>query len=83
VTIPRPRARTAINSNYDFKQTRFEVIDYLLKATDKRKIAMSKKIALPDLLPEDLNEPRRLLGAQRRPRRRSQENRETVEVIPV
>jgi nitrate/nitrite transport system ATP-binding protein len=83
VTIPRPRARTAINHNYDFKQTRFEVIDYLLKATDKRKVALTKKISLPDLLPEDLNEPRKLLGAKRRPRRRSEEKRETVEVIEV
>jgi len=83
VTLPRPRARTAINHNYDFKQTRFEVIDYLLKATDKRKVAMSRKITLPDLLPEDLNEPRRLLGAKRRPRRRSEEKRETVEVVGV
>jgi nitrate/nitrite transport system ATP-binding protein len=83
VTIPRPRARTAINHNYDFKQARLEVIDYLLKATDKRKVAMTKKISLPDLLPEDLNQPRTLFGTRRRPRRRSEEKRETVEVIGV
>jgi nitrate/nitrite transport system ATP-binding protein len=83
VTIPRPRARTAINHNYDFKQSRLEVIDYLLKATDKRKVAMTKKISLPDLLPEDLNQPRTLFGAKRRPRRRSEEKRETVEVVGV
>lgn len=83
VTIPRPRARAAINHNYDFKQTRFEVIDYLLKATDRRKVAMTKKISLPDLLPEDLNQPRTLFGAKRRPRRRSEEKRETVEVVGV
>jgi len=83
VTVPRPRARTAINHSYDFKQTRFEVIDYLLKATDKRKVALTRKIALPDLLPEDLNEPRELFGAKRRPRRRSEQKRETVEVVAV
>jgi len=83
VMIPRPRARTSINHNYDFKQTRFEVIDYLLKATDKRKVALTKKIALPDLLPEDLNEPRQRFGTSRRPRRRSDAHRETVEVIEV
>ncbi len=81
VTIPRPRARTAINHNYDFKQTRNEVIDYLLKATDKRKTAMTMKLVLPDLLPEDLNEPRNPFGQKRRPRRRSEEKREAVEVI--
>jgi len=83
VMIPRPRARTAVNHNYDFKQARFEVVDYLLKATDKRKVAMTKKVSLPDLLPEDLNQPRTLFGARRRPRRRSEEKRERVEVVGV
>lgn len=81
VTIPRPRARTAVNHNYDFKQTRNEVIDYLLKATDKRKTAMTMKLVLPDLLPEDLSEPRHPFGQKRRPRRRTEEKREAVEVI--
>jgi nitrate/nitrite transport system ATP-binding protein len=80
VTISRPRSRTLINESYDFKQTRNEVIEYLLMATDRRKVAMSKKLVLPDLLPEDLNEPRSMLGAKRRPRRRSEQKRETVEV---
>lgn len=80
VTIPRPRARTSINTSYDFKQTRLEVVDYLLKATDKRKAAMSMKLVLPDLIPEDLDAPRAPLGQKRRARRRSEEKRETVEV---
>ncbi|HET9522584.1 MAG TPA: ABC transporter ATP-binding protein [Terrimicrobiaceae bacterium] len=80
VTIPRPRSRTLINESYDFKQTRNEVIDYLLMATDKRQVAVSKRLVLPDLLPEDLNEPRSLIGTKRRPRRRSEQRRETVEV---
>ena len=80
VTIPRPRSRRLINESYDFKQTRNEVIEYLLMATDKRKVAMSKKLILPDLLPEDLTEPRSIFGGKRRPRRRSEQKRETVEV---
>jgi nitrate/nitrite transport system ATP-binding protein len=80
VMIPRPRSRAAINHNYDFKQTRTEVIDYLLKATDKRKAAKSMKLVLPDLIPEDLDAPRHPFGQKRRPRRRSEEKRETVEV---
>jgi nitrate/nitrite transport system ATP-binding protein len=80
VTIPRPRSRTLINESYDFKQTRNEVIDYLLMSTDKRKVALSKKLVLPDLLPEDLTEPRSVLGEKRRPRRRSEQKRESVEV---
>jgi nitrate/nitrite transport system ATP-binding protein len=49
-------------------------------ATDKRQVAVSKRLVLPDLLPEDLNEPRSLIGTKRRPRRRSEQRRETVEV---
>lgn len=81
VMIPRPRSRLALNNHYDFKQTRAEIIDYLLKATDRRKVSMTRKLVLPDLLPEDLNEPRQLFGQKRRPRRRSEERRETVDVI--
>ena len=81
ITIPRPRLRAEIGTNYDFKQTRTEVVDYLLKATDKRKAAMGMKLVLPDLIPEDLDEPRNPFGAKRRPRRRSEEKRETVEVV--
>ena len=80
VTIPRPRSRTLINESFDFKQTRNEVIDYLLMATDRRRVAISKKLVLPDLLPEDLDEPRSMIGMKRRPRRRSEQKRETVEV---
>ena len=80
ITMPRPRLRAAINTNYDFKQTRSEVVDYLLKATDKRKAAMTMKLVLPNLIPEDLDAPRNPFGQKRRPRRRSEEKRETVEV---
>ncbi len=80
ITIPRPRVRTEIGTNYDFKQTRTELVDYLLKATDQRKAAMSMKLVLPDLIPEDLDAPRAPFGQKRRPRRRSEARRETVEV---
>jgi nitrate/nitrite transport system ATP-binding protein len=80
IIIPRPRSRRLINESYDFKQTRNEVIDYLLMATDKRKVALSRKLVLPDLLPEDLTEPHALVGEKRRPRRRSEQKRESVEV---
>ncbi len=80
ITMPRPRLRTAINTNYDFKQTRGEVVDYLLKARSKDRAATSMKLVLPDLIPEDLDAPRNPFGQKRRPRRRSEEKRETVEV---
>ena len=80
ITIPRPRLRTEIGTNYDFKQTRSEVVDYLLKARSKDRAATSMKLVLPDLIPEDLDAPRNPFGQKRRPRRRSEEKRETVEV---
>jgi len=83
VTVARPRARTAINHDADFKDTRLKVIDYLLKSAERQKVAVSRKLVLPDLLPEDLSEPRRPFGQKRRPRRRSEEKRETVEVVSV
>jgi nitrate/nitrite transport system ATP-binding protein len=80
VNIPRPRSRLDINHNPEFKRTRNEVIEYLLKSNDKHKTALTKKLVLPDVLPEDLNRPRALFG-NRRPRRRSEQKTETVEVI--
>ena len=82
VTVPRPRSREAVNHCPEFKRTRNAVIEYLLGAGGKPKLAVTKKLTLPDLLPEDLNEPRRPFGLARRPRRRSSEKRERVEVLP-
>ncbi len=80
VTIPRPRSRTDVNHNPDFKQARNEIIDYLLKSSDRNKLAVTKKLVLPDILPEDLDAPRILVG-KRHPRRRSEQKIEKVEVI--
>ncbi len=80
VNIPRPRTRAAINHDPEFKRIRNEVIDYLLDSNEQRKIAVTKKLVLPDLLPEDLDSPRVLFG-KRLPRRRSEQRIERVEVI--
>jgi nitrate/nitrite transport system ATP-binding protein len=80
VNIPRPRSRASINHDPVFKQTRNEVIAYLLKSSERQKTEVRKKLVLPDLLPEDLDAPRRPFGA-RRPRRRSEQKFETVDVV--
>ncbi len=80
VNIPRPRSRAAINHDPVFKATRNEVIEYLLKSSDRQKTALTKKLVLPDILPEDLDQPRILVG-KRRPRRRSEQKIEKVEVV--
>ena len=79
VNLPRPRDRKAINHEPEYQRIRREVIGYLLGEGGKQKLAVTRKLILPDLLPEDLNEPRNIF-ANRRPRRRSEIKRESVEI---
>lgn len=80
VHLPRPRDHQAINHDPEYKEIRRKVIGYLLGEGGKQRTAITKKLVLPDLLPEDLSEPRTLNGAKRKPRRRSEMKREQVEV---
>jgi len=58
VNIPRPRDRKAINHDPHFKEIRREVIGFLLGDGAKKHTAVTKKLVLPDIEPEDLNAPR-------------------------
>jgi len=80
VTLPRPRDRKTLNENFDFKNTRNEVIDYLLKARSRETAGLVKKLVLPDLQPEDisLSTSRYLIG-RGRARRKSEEQAVSVE----
>jgi nitrate/nitrite transport system ATP-binding protein len=81
IDIPRPRNRKALNHDRRFKEIRREVIEFLLNSKGNRHHpSVTKKLVLPDLQPEDLNVPRAMLGGRRRPIRRSEIKRETVEV---
>jgi nitrate/nitrite transport system ATP-binding protein len=80
VDIARPRERKALNSDPAFKKVRKSVIDYLLGPGGRTKTTVSRKLTLPDLLPENLDEPRTLFGAKRVARRRSEEKLESVEI---
>jgi nitrate/nitrite transport system ATP-binding protein len=80
VDLPRPRDRKAINHDEHFKQLRRDVIAFLLDSKGQRHATVSRKLVLPDLLPEDLNQPRPLVGGRRTALRRSEIKRETVEV---
>ncbi len=79
VDIERPRDRKALNHDPRFKAIRKEVISYLLNSGARAKAAVSRKLVLPDVEPEDLNVPRVIFGG-RRPRRKSEEKQETVEI---
>jgi hypothetical protein len=80
IDIPRPRDRKALNHDRRFKQIRREVIEFLLNSKGRHHASVSRKLVLPDLQPEDLNVPRAMMGGRRRPIRRSEIKRETVEV---
>lgn len=80
VDLPRPRDRKAINHDAHFKQLRRDVIAFLLDSKGQRNATVSRKLVLPDLMPEDLNAPRPLIGGRRTAIRRSEIKREAVEV---
>ena len=78
VDIPRPRDRKAINHDAHFKQLRRDVTEFLLGSKQDRHATVMKKLLLPDIEPEDLNEPRMFMGGRRRPRRPGEVKVETV-----
>ncbi len=80
VDLPRPRDRKAINHEPRYKEIRCEVIDYLLGNGGPKRTQVTRKLTLPNLLPEDLNAPRTAFGVRRLPRRRNDEMRETIEI---
>lgn len=83
VFLPHPRSRTGLNKNYDFKQIRNEVIDYLLKAKPQHKLSLKKNLVLPDIEPENMDKnPPRFLHPKSRPIRRNEIKKEIIEVDP-
>src|SRR3954468_7891820 len=79
IDLPRPRDRKALNHEPRFKEVRRQVIEFLLNSKGERHAAITKKLILPDIEPEDLNLPRQVRNG-RAPVRRSEIRRETVEV---
>lgn len=81
VDIERPRDRKAINHDPKFKKLRAELITMLLDAKGKNKVKSSRKLVLPDILPEDLTTVNSLQFLNRRgPKRRNELKNEEVEV---
>jgi len=58
VTLARPRDRKALNHDPEFKRLRALVTNQLLGYGERRKSTVTKKLILPDILPEDLEAPR-------------------------
>ena len=82
IPLARPRDRNAVNHDPAFKALRTELITKLLDSKGKSRLVISKKMTLPDILPEDLSTINTLQFFNRSgPRRRSDDHRETVEVL--
>jgi nitrate/nitrite transport system ATP-binding protein len=73
VTLARPRDRKALNHNLEFKRLRALVTNQLLGYGAKRKATTTKKLTLPDILPEDLDVPRTTRKRPLRPHEIKQE----------
>ena len=82
VEIPRPRDRKSINHDPHFKQLRREIVEFMLNSKSERHTAVTRKLILPDIEPEDLNFPRNLTGWRTTPIRKHEVKEESVEVKP-
>jgi nitrate/nitrite transport system ATP-binding protein len=82
VDIPRPRDRKAINHFPPFKQLRREIVEFMLNSKQERHTAITRKLILPDIEPEDLNIPRHMTGWRTTPIRKHEVKEESVEVKP-
>jgi nitrate/nitrite transport system ATP-binding protein len=83
IPLERPRDRKAINHDVQFKALRNQLINLLLAAKEKGRSTASRKLVLPDILPEDIMHVNSIQFLNRRgPRRRQEEKRENVEILP-
>lgn len=81
VDIPRPRDRKAMQADPEFKGLKIQLVNKLLSAKKESAALVTKKLAPPDILPEDLDKVRNFSFFDRpSPRRRSQLQREEVSV---
>ena len=79
IDIPRPRNRKLLSFDPAFKSARLQVIEFLLESNRRRPTSITKKLILPDIEPEDVSQPRPLIGGRRSPIRRREVHRETVQ----
>lgn len=53
VNIERPRDKTALNDNEEYKKTRLEIIEYLMGLGEEQAAKSTKSYDLPDIQPKD------------------------------
>lgn len=81
VDIPRPRLRNETLKSAGFKDLKLQLVETLLNAKRDTAPTLTKKLAAPDILPEDLAHRRQSSIFDRpAPRRRSQLEREELKI---
>jgi nitrate/nitrite transport system ATP-binding protein len=80
VDIARPRDRKTINHSAVFKQLRRDIVEFMLNSKTNRAAAVTRKLILPDIEPEDLNIPRNMTGWRKTPIRKRELEAVEVEV---
>ncbi len=81
VSMARPRDRREILKTPEFKDLKIQLVNTLLGAKKESASTFTKKLAIPDILPEDLAIKRNYSIFDRpEPRRRSQLSREEIKV---
>ncbi|MBC8128137.1 MAG: ABC transporter ATP-binding protein [Gloeobacteraceae cyanobacterium ES-bin-144] len=81
VTSPRPRDRRELLQDPSFKELKLQIVNTLLNAKKDSTPTVMKKLAAPDILPEDLEVKRNYsLFDRPGPRRRSQLAREELNI---
>lgn len=81
VPIARPRDRREIDQDPVFKKLRHDLVNTLLSARKQQESVLTRRLTVPDILPEDLtiiNSMKRAAGSG--PRRRSQLRKEEVKI---
>ncbi len=81
ITMPRPRDRRELLKTAEFKDLKIQLVNTLLGAKKDSAATVTKKLAIPDILPEDLGKRWTYsLFDRPTPRRRSQLAREEMNV---
>ncbi|MDX2187728.1 MAG: ABC transporter ATP-binding protein [Opitutaceae bacterium] len=76
-TLARPRDRKNLNHDPEFKRLRSLITRQLLDYRDNNKTKVTKRLILPDILPEDLEKPR---VRRKRPLRPSELKNEEISI---
>lgn len=81
VELDHPRDRKALNKSDEYQALRKRIIDFLMcKDSERKKATVSRTFTLPNIMPEDLNQPGTFRFRHKRPVRIDEVKQEPLEV---